>query len=105
MRGMQERERGREGETERERERERERDRETGREGERRETPPTLLRYNPQGRHITPCSTLRKKSTEKAQQNISGQQFAQTFRTQGSTEVLYSFSVVFSTVLWRPQRR
>ena len=40
--------------------------------------------------------SLREKSTEKVQ-NISGQQFAQTLRIQGSTEVPYLFSVVFCT--------
>ena len=40
--------------------------------------------------------SLRGKSTKKYR-NISGQHFAQTFRTRGSTKVLYLFSVVFCT--------
>ena len=50
----------------------------------------------PSSRVLT-AATLREKRTEKVQ-NMSGQQFAQTFSTQGGTEVLCLFSVLFCTV-------
>ena len=42
---------------------------------------------------------------EKKAQNISDQQFAETFLTQGSTEVLYLFSVEFCTELYGDHRK